>query len=605
MTRPPPKEDRDRAGWLWFAVTALVFIPAVRGQFLNWDDNDWILNNPLVVVPGGESWTAIWTGPCLGAWYPLYLSALKLLWGLGTGITNLAEGDPQLTAAWTWIGGQPALFHLASIFGFATAVLLWHECLRRLGISPAGRALAVAWFALHPLRVESVAWATAMRDVLSLMFLVLSLRLHLSEREGRRRWLAPAAFTAALLCKSMVFALAPAPLLIDLLWRKRPRRESLVASAPYLVIASGGAIASFLAYRSVLQENLYVGGSLLRSLPIIGATQLRYARLQLCPWDLAALPSAPAGGAIGWLAIALGLALLGACVWWAWRGRTKPLALCLLYFLPMGPICGLMPLAWPVADRYTLLPSLAVALGLGWVATHTRFSRVALPTAGVVAAAWAIITILYIPTWGETERLWSRSLDLFPREWASHMNYAGAVGGKGRMEEAAHHLYVARELVGEKETDRGQVAEMLMFAELLLANQDLQAIQGHRGRFIGAAGDPDLLGSLAIDLASSGLEAPCEVVIHHAEEMGAASHAAHLARSVLAERRRDWPRVLYHADRGLRSAPDDVHLLTMETRAWIQLGGAEAARDAAERLAAQLDGADPDVILARMSGDRR
>jgi len=605
VKRPPPRPSRDRAGWLWFAVTVLVFVPAVRGQFLNWDDNDWIINNPLIVVPGSEAWTAIWTGPCLGAWYPLYLSVAKLLWGLGVGVASLAEGDPQLTAAWTWIGGQPAPFHIASILGFATTVLLWHECLRRLGISPAGRALAVAWFALHPLRVESVAWATALRDVLSLMFLVGSWRLHLSEREGRRRWLAPMAFAAAVLCKSMVFALAPAPLLIDLLWRRRERRASLIASLPYFGIAAAGATAAFLAYRTVLEENLYVGGTLLRSLPIIAATQLRYLRLQLCPHDLAALPSAPAGGIVGWMVIAAGIALLGAVVWWARRGRTKPLALVLLYLLPMGPVCGLMPLAWHVADRYTLLPSLSLTLGLGWLATHTRFSRAALPTAGGVAAVWAVITILYVPTWGENERLWSRSLDLFPQEWAAHMNYAGAVGGKGRMDEAAHHLYVARELVGEKDSDRGQVAEMLMFAELLLANQELGAIQGYRGRFASAAGDPDQLAPLAIDLASSGLETPCEVVIHHALEMGAEPHVAHLARSVLAERRRDWPLVLYHAVNGLASAPADVHLLTMETRARLQLGGPEAARDAAERLAAQLDGAEPEVILQRLAGSRR
>jgi len=600
-----PGRQRDHAGWLWFAVTALVFVPTVRGQFLNWDDNDWIVNNPLVVIPGGEAWTAIWTGPCLAAWYPLYLSALKLLWGVGVGIGGLAEGDPQLAAAWTWIGGQPAPFHIASILGFATAVLLWHECLRRLGISPAGRALAVAWFALHPLRVESVAWATALRDVLSLAFLVGSLRLHLSEREGRRRWLAPAAFAAAVLCKSMVFALAPLPLLIDLLWRKRSRRDSLIDSIPYFAIAAGGATAAFLAYRSVLAENVYVGGSFLGSLPVVGAIQLRYLRVQLWPLDLAALPSAPPGGILGWLALLAGIAAVGACVWWARRGKTRPLAVTLMYLLPMGPVCGLMPLAWPVADRYSLLPSLGLTLGLGWLATHTRFARVALPTAAVVAAVWAVATILYLPTWGENERLWSRSLDLFPGEWAAHMNYAGAIGGKGRMEEAAHHLYVARELVGDKDADQGQVAEMLMFAELLLANQELQAIQGYRGRFAGAAGDPDPLGALAIDLASSGLEAPCEVVIHHALEMGGEEHVAHLARSVLAERRRDWPRVLFHAVNGLALAPDDVHLLTMETRARLQLGGPEAARDAAERLAAQIDGADPDIILERMAGVRR
>lgn len=591
----------DRSAWLWFAVVVVVFSPAMGGEFLNWDDRDWIFGNPLVVVPGAEPWKDLWTNPYLGSWYPLYLSTMRVLWSLGAAVSGWVQGDPQLTAAWTWLGGAPALFHLASILGFGVAAALWYGCLRRLGIGVAGCALAVAWFALHPLRVESVAWATALRDVLSVLLVLLSWRLHLSDRTGLRRWGAPVAFAAAILCKSMVFALAPATLLLDLLWRGRERRPSLIDAAPHLALGAAGAVVAYLSYGSVLEDNVRVGGSLVESLPVIGAIQLRYLRLQLCPCDLAALPSAPAGGVLGWLALVAGVAAVAVAAWWLRRGRRRPLAIALLYLLPMGPVCGLLPLAWPVADRYTLLPSLAVSLALGWAATTPRLTRFALPAAGVVAVGWALLTLLHIPHWSESEALWARSLDLYPREWAAHMNYAGAVGGKERMDEAAQHLRIAQGLVEDREPDAAQVADMLMFAELILADVPLQRIEGYRGRYAAAETDAEAMASLAMDLAATGLREPCLVIVRRAEQLGAGGELRHLAQAVMATRTGDWAVVLYHAGRGLDRAPDDVHLLTLQVRALIDLGGREAARPSAEALAALLPGTDPDLILDRMS----
>jgi len=595
---------RDRAAWIWFAATALVFVPALRGEFLNWDDTDWILNNPLVVLPGTEAWWTAWTDPCLGAWYPLYVWALRILWLLGQSVTGWVEGDPQLSAAWTFVGGAAAPFHATSILLFATAAALWHECLRRLGIGPAGRALAVAWFALHPLRVESVAWATALRDVMSVTAVLAALRLHLSDRAGLRRVAAPAAFAAALLCKSMVFALAPLPLLIDVLWRRQPWRSSLVTAAPWLVLGVADAVVARLAYQTVLDVNTPLGGGLLGSLPVVAAIQVRYLRLQLVPSGLAALPSAPSPGAWGWLALLVGLAVVGLAVWWAWRGRRRPLLLCLLYLLPMGPVCGLMPLAWPVADRYTLLPSLAVSLGLAMLLQLPRLARLAMPVTGGFAATWIVLTVLTIPHWHDSAALWTRSLDQYPREWATHLNYAGVCGGEQRMEDARFHLWIARELVGESPPDRAKVAEMLMFAELILADQPMDRMQMFRDSFGEAGEDHAAVTGLALDLASAGQAPAAEVVLRRAEDLGAGPEVAPLVRGVLADREQEHARALYHAARGLRTSPDDVHLLTLQTRSLIMLAGPEAARPAAEALSAQLPGTDPDVILARMAGGR-
>jgi hypothetical protein len=254
-----------------------------------------------------------------------------------------------------------------------------------------------------------------------------------------------------------------------------------------------------------------------------------------------------------------------------------------------------------VADRYTLLPSLAVSLALGWAASTTKLKRFALPAAGVVAVGWSLLTLLHIPHWNESEVLWARSLDLYPREWAAHMNYAGAVGGKERMDEAAQHLRIAQGLVGDREPDAAKVADMLMFAEMILADVPLQRIEGYRGRYTEADTDAEAMASLAMDLAATGLREPCLIIVRRAEQLGAGDQLEPMALAVLATRTDDWDVVLYHADRGLDSAPEDLHLLTLKVRALMDLGGREAARSSAEVLAAQLPGTDPDLILDRMT----
>jgi protein O-mannosyl-transferase len=600
----PVRPRKDRSAWLWFAATALVFVPAMRGEFLNWDDTDWILNNPLVVIPGGEMWWSAWSDPFLGSWYPLYIWSLRALWGIGQAIEGFVQGDPQLSAVWTFVGGPTSPFHAASILLFASAAALWHECLRRLGVGPAGRALAVVWFALHPLRVESVVWATALRDVLSVTLLLGALYLHLSDRPGLRRVAAPAVFAAALLCKSMVFMLAPLPLLVDLLWRRRPWRESLAVAAPWLALGVADAVVARLAYQTVLDINTPLAGGLPGSLPVIAAIQARYLRLQLVPSGLAALPSAPDPGMWGWLLLVAGVAVVAGAAWWATRGHRRPLLVCLLYLLPMAPVCGLMPLAWAVADRYTLLPSLGLTLGLAALVDTPRLARFALPASGAVAALWAVLTILTIPHWHDSAAVWTRSLDLYPREWATHLNYAGVCGGEDRMEDARVHLWIARELVEGSPQDHAKVAEMLMFAELILASEPLDRMQSYRQSFAQAGQDPAAMAALALELAAAGQRSSAEVIVRHAEELGAGPEVAPLVRGILADREGDHARALYHAVRGLESAPGDVHLLTLQVRSWIMLAGPEAARPAAEALSVQLPGTEPEIILQRMSDGR-
>ena len=549
--------------WLWLPIVAAVYFPSLHGEFLNWDDLDWILTNP--VVNGEAPLAEAWTGFVLHTYYPLYATALRLLWSLG---------------------GDPLPFHLASVLGFGLAAVLWHLCLARLGIGGLWRWFGTALFALHPLRVETVAWASALRDVLSLDLALLALWLHLGT--SRLRWTASAAFAASLLCKTTLFALAPLPLLVDVLWRRRPWRPALVAAAPWVLLGVAGAGVTWWAYQPVADLNVRPGGDLPGSLPVLAAIQLRYLGLQSWPADLAALPSAPAPGLTGWLALALFAALLAGAALALVRGRRGPMLLLCAYALPMVPVCGLLPLSFAVADRYTLLPSLALSAGAAWwshrlAGGEGRGLPVATATAAM-AVPLVMITHLQIPVWGDSTILWRHSLALHPREVAAHQNYAAAVGAAGDMDTAARHLVVALELAGGREPQTQRLVQLLLFAELLRLNVPAEHVDPILADYARCDDDAACLADLAVALAGARLAAPSEVIARRATDLDGPVEVIWLARATYEYRDgRPW-RALGHAGRGLRDQPDDPQLLTLRALALLRLGGREAARPAAEDL---------------------
>ncbi len=510
-----PTRSPDRTAWLWFAVVALVFLPALGGQLVNWDDSLWITSNPWVAGDDPAAWRLIWTQPYEGSYYPLYLSLLRVLHGIAESLSG------ALGQGWERLGGVAIPFHATGVLLFAAGAALWHEVLRRLGIGRWGRALGVVWFALHPLRVESVVWAAALRDTMSLLGLLLAVHWHLGDDRRLRTWAAPLAFLAAVLSKSMLFALAPLPLLLDVLWRVRPWRESLIRAIPYAVIGIAGAVTAYLAYRPFAGRNVYPEETLWATLPVIGSIQLRYLRVQLAPLDLAAVPGTPAPSALGWIAlVAIAAVVVAAGVACA-RGRRKPLLLVSAYLLPMLPVCGLLPLAWPVADRYALLPSLAVALGLAWTVERLPWPRAALVAAALAAAVWTPWTVVQTRHWHDSEALWTHSLRHFPDEFVAHQNLAAVLGGEERWDESIDHLQTALDLADGREPQTADLVGHLLHADLLRAGAPARQVEYYRTRYREGRDDPARLRRLADDLVARGLEDSVAALRARAEGLAA------------------------------------------------------------------------------------
>src|SRR6266571_3867196 len=224
--RQPPEQERCEPQahtlthrwvfWLLPVLIALVtvvpFLPTLDNQFVNWDDDKNLLKNPHYRGLGWSQLRWMWTAFHLGHYIPLTWMTFGLdylLWGMnpvGYHLTNL-------------------LLHTANAVVFFFVV---HRILTRALPSPSERGdalvisagVAALVFAIHPLRVESVAWATERRDVLSGLFYLVTILMYLRacERGARGRgsyWLSVAVFVCALLSKSMVVNLPVVLLILD------------------------------------------------------------------------------------------------------------------------------------------------------------------------------------------------------------------------------------------------------------------------------------------------------------------------------------------------------------------------------------------------------
>jgi protein O-mannosyl-transferase len=225
---------------LVLTLTALAFAPCLSNGFVNWDDHTNIVENWNYRGLGAAQLRWMFTTLHMGHYQPLAWVTLGVdysLWGmnpLGYHLTSM-------------------LFHIANAGLFYLVVIALLERAPPEGLaSDDGRvrvaaAFAAGLFALHPLRVESVAWATERRDVVSGFFFLLALFAYVRSTGGAaRRWsaLSVAAFAAALASKATTVVLPAILLVIDEYPLRRRAREhrsigQLVAEkVPYFVLAA-------------------------------------------------------------------------------------------------------------------------------------------------------------------------------------------------------------------------------------------------------------------------------------------------------------------------------------------------------------------------------
>jgi tetratricopeptide (TPR) repeat protein len=401
----------------------------LRNGLTNWDDLTYVSNSPFATL-GFAGIPQAFVHPLDGAWYPLTHSAYCVVYAFAK--------DAALP------------YHLLQWALFALAAALVPKALSAFGVPRAAGFWAGLLWLTHPLRVESVAWAANLKDTLSLVLVLAAFSLLAA---GRRRASA-VVWTCALLAKSMVFPLALLVPLLEVRAGASPRR-ALGRSWPWLV--SAVVIAAVAAYAhlgvSVPVARSVPGGSFFAALPSVLWLPWQYLGALVWPRHPQAIYLfAPVGfrdaAFFGALALWAGWGVL---LWTRRRGLWPWLAGTAAWWLPFAAVTGLVPLAFHVADRYTLLPSLALAAGLAVagdaLARKVRPVRFAAPALFLAASAGlAVMTLARIPEWRSAVTLWEAARARTPGSVAVHLNLAGAYGGEGRWDEATAELELLRKL---------------------------------------------------------------------------------------------------------------------------------------------------------------
>jgi len=423
-------------------ATVACYKNLVNSGFVNLDDDYYVTRNPWVQM-GLSRPSVHWafTTMAVANWHPLTWLSLEL--------------DYQL------FGPAPAGFHATNLVLHVANTLLLYWLLRRWTGAAGRSACVAAFFSLHPLHVESVAWITERKDVLSTLFLLLSLlawQVYV-RRAGVGAYAASLTlFILSLMAKPMGITLPLLLLLLDFWPLARggevgpnrtpwmPSKAMLVAEKlPFFLVSAACAAVTVLAQGH--------GGALAygRSLSLadrllaVPVNYLIYLRQTLWPAGLAVFYRHPGGDLPMWQPLAAAVVLALVTISARWLRQTRPyLTVGWFWFLiSLLPVIGLVQTgAQATADRYMYLPMIGLLIGACWggwdLAVRWRCREVLVLAATICLLACAGLTFRQVATWHDSVTLWQRAVSVAPPAVLSFVNYASALKEAGMTDEAQH-----------------------------------------------------------------------------------------------------------------------------------------------------------------------
>ncbi len=461
LTDPKPSyifqspQKRRLIGCLLLVLATLALYSSVtRAPFLNYDDAAHVTDN--LHVRSGLTWnTVVWAFQTseTSDWHPITWLSYAL--------------DCEL------FGLNPAGPHIINVLlHAANAVLLFLILESATGL--AGRSLMVAaLFALHPLNVESVAWISERKNVLSMFFFLVALAAYgwYTRRPSVGRYLAVTiAYAFGLMTKAQVITFPFALLLLDY-WPlcrleqrlTRPdgvRRDPAIApghgptfwelvweKVPWFALSAVSAVITIKVEANATQAKLplwiHFGNAAI--------SYVKYLEKAFWPVNLALVYPHPE------LAISMRVAALSACAILALTipavlfRRRRPFFVGWFWFLgTLVPMIGLVQISvHAMADRYVYIPLLGIFVIVCWGAADLLESW-HVPTAVSAAATVAVLLTLGIALhrqvsfWSDNVTLWTRTLAITERNYTAEDNLATALLAQGRIEEAMPHLQRAR-----------------------------------------------------------------------------------------------------------------------------------------------------------------
>jgi Flp pilus assembly protein TadD len=573
--------------------TAVVFLPVLRGGFVDWDDPINFLDNPYYRGLGWRQLRWMLTANVMGHWIPvtwLTLGADFAVWGM-----------------------NPFGYHLTNLLLHTASAVVFYLVSRRLlgltmpaaspGVLSLGAAVAALYFAVHPLRAESVAWVTERRDLTSGLFFLLTILAYLKAHERppavRAGWRLAAlgAAALALASKSIVMGLPLVLVILDAypLRRLGPRaRDWWSAPAwpvwrekiPFALLGIGTAAAAYLVQRStgyltpadssgrigMVAYNVWF--HVWKTVAPLNLGPIYELPLRVNPLELAYLLSAAGGLAIT------------AAVWLV-RGRWPAgLAIWAFYLVMLAPVAGLVHTGNHLgADRNTYVPGMGVALLVGALAVTIvlagRRGVLRPPTLALalgVVALWigglALTARAQSSVWHDSETLWRYAIEVDPGCAICQHNLGIILGRRGDRAEAQALLERAIALRPDRSEFQGNYGLLL-----LQMGRRPEGVAKLRYRLDHNPRDVNTRVNLGIALIEDGR--PAEAIVELERALGVKPDSVpaltSLGRALLAEGRVEPARAAF--ERALAISPADPVAHLGLARAHLARGDRAAARE--------------------------
>ncbi len=451
-------------------ATFIAFEQLRHNEFIDYDDDQYVSMNPRVI--GGFTRDAVcwaFTTTHAANWHPLtWLSHM-----LDCELFDLNSGRHHLTSLF---------FHIAN-----TLLLFW--VLNRMTQAVWPSAFVAALFALHPLHVESVAWISERKDVLSSFFWMLTMAAYIlyAERPGICRYiLVFLALGLGLMAKPMLVTLPFVLLLLDL-WplerfstpqirtlkpacQKATAYRLICEKIPLFVLAAASCVVTYTVQKTagtvapteVLTLNSRMANALVSYVSYIGK-MIYPARLAVFyphRYDTMSL-SKPI------LSLLL-LAIVSISVVYVARQRHRYLAVgWLWYIVTLLPVIGLVQVGkQAMADRYTYLPSIGLfiilAFGVAELLAGRPYQKIGLPTSAVlILAALLMGTRTQVRYWRNSITLFEHALAVTKNNYTMHNSLGFALGSQGKFDEAISQYRQALQIVPNNAETHFRLADTL------------------------------------------------------------------------------------------------------------------------------------------------
>jgi protein O-mannosyl-transferase len=546
-------ENRSIRGWivcgLLLVAVGAVFGQTLRHGFVNYDDKLYIVDNRANVGDGLTAQSIGWA----------MRTTHGSMWGPVTWISHLL--DCQL------YGFRPWGHHLTNVLLHGVTTLLLFRILWRMTGNLWPSALVAALFAIHPLHVETVAWVSERKGLLSGLFFLLTLGAYVRFVRRPFSWwnylLVIAMFALSLMSKPAMVTLPFLLLLLDYwpLGRMTAAfwRRLIVEKLPLLAVAIAACVVAPLAQGKAVVpvDTLPIAPRITNALH----SYIIYIEKFFWPENLAPVyfhsrTCPPMWQTVG--AVAILLAISAGAV--AWRRRWPWLFVGWFWFLgTLTPMLGLVQIGvHSMADRYTYVTQIGlyiiVAWGLASLAAAAPRRRLICASVSTVAVL-ALMATAYVQTsyWRDSKSLWTHEIDCYPRSEQAYNCLGGAMVDEGRIDKAVEYFKTALGI------DRNDVEALVNLGNIAAGQKEYAKAADYLSRAVKLRpGYVSAMHNYALALASLGETEKAVEILRKALAIEPDSTTVNGSLGVVLARRGDLDAAVSCLRKALEGSPKDV-----------------------------------------------